>query len=140
MSATELQELEEVKGLIARGQRVGVLTYAEIVTATAELDLDETDVEELHGFLERAEIELVEEVEPAHAAAELERAPDKRGRRKPKTAVDLKPDMTADSLQLFLKDIGRSRLLTAQEKVDLTRRIERGSFDAMGYPFDSGSS
>jgi RNA polymerase primary sigma factor len=114
MSATELHELEEVKGLIARGQQLGVLTYAEIETATAELDLDETDVEELHGFLERAEIELVEEVDPAHAAAELERAPDQRGRRKPKPALDLKPEGTTDSLQLFLKDIGRARLLTAQ--------------------------
>ena len=52
MSAAELQELEEVKGLITRGQQVGVLTYAEIATATAELDLDETDVEELHGLFE----------------------------------------------------------------------------------------
>ena len=64
MSAAELHELEEVKGLIARGLQVGVLTYAEIETATAELDLDETDVEELHGFLERAEIELVEDLDP----------------------------------------------------------------------------
>ena len=67
MSATELQELEEVKGLIARGQQVGVLTYAEIEAATAELGLDETDVEELHGLLERAEIELVEEVDPSRS-------------------------------------------------------------------------
>ena len=130
MSATDFHELEEVKGLIARGQRVGVLTYAEIETATAELDLDETDIEGLHGFLERAEIELGEEVAPALAATELERAPEKRGRRKPKTAVDLKPDMTTDSLQLFLRDIGKSRLLTAEEVVDLAKRIERGSFDA----------
>jgi RNA polymerase primary sigma factor len=130
MSVAELQELEEVKGLIARGQRVGVLTYAEIATATAELSLDETDVEDLHGFLERAEIELVEEVDPALAAAEVERAPDKRGRRKPKTALDLKPDMTTDSLQLFLKDIGKARLLTAQEEADLAKRIERGDLDA----------
>jgi RNA polymerase primary sigma factor len=130
MSVAELQELEEVKGLIARGQRVGVLTYAEIATATGELGLDETDIEELHGFLERAEIELVEEVDPALAAAEVERAPDKRGRRKPKTALDLKPDMTTDSLQLFLKDIGKARLLTAQEEVELAKRIERGDVDA----------
>jgi RNA polymerase primary sigma factor len=130
MSAAELQELEEVKGLIARGQRVGVLTYAEIDTATAELDLDETDVEELHGFLERAAIELVEEVDPALAGAEVERAPDRRGRRKPKIALDLKPDMTTDSLQLFMKDIGKVRLLTAQEEVDLAKRIERGDLDA----------
>jgi RNA polymerase primary sigma factor len=131
MSVAELQELEEVKGLINRGQQIGVLTYAEIATATGELGLDETDIEELHGFLERADIELVEEIDPAAAASlSIERAPDKRGRRKPKTALDLKPDMTTDSLQLFLKDIGKVRLLTASEEVDLAKRIERGDIDA----------
>jgi len=131
MSVAELQELEEVKGLIARGRRVGVLTYAEIATATGELGLDETDIEELHGFLERADIELVEEIDPAAAASlSIERAPDKRGRRKPKTALDLKPDMTTDSLQLFLKDMGKVRLLTASEEVDVAKRIERGDLDA----------
>src|SRR5664279_2786460 len=130
MSVAELQELEEIKGLVNRGQQLGVLTFAEIAGAIAELDLDEADVEELHGFLERAEIELVEKVDPALAAAEVERAPDKRGRRKPKTALDLKPDMTTDSLQLFLRDIGKARLLTAQEEVDLAKRIWRGDVDA----------
>ncbi|MGO9901496.1 MAG: RNA polymerase sigma factor region1.1 domain-containing protein [Solirubrobacteraceae bacterium] len=47
----ELQEFEEVKGLVARGQQVGVLTYAEIATATAELALDEADVEECTACL-----------------------------------------------------------------------------------------
>ncbi|MGD0196659.1 MAG: sigma-70 family RNA polymerase sigma factor [Solirubrobacteraceae bacterium] len=131
MSVAELQELEEVKGLVTKGQQVGVLTYAEIQGAVAELDMDESDLEELHTFLERAEIELVEDIDPATAAgAEVERAPDKRGRRKAKTTLDLKPDMTTDSLQLFLKDIGKVRLLTAQEEVDLAKRIERGDLDA----------
>jgi RNA polymerase primary sigma factor len=131
MSVVELQELDEVKGLVAKGQQVGVLSYAEITKAVSELDLDESDVEELHGFFERSEIELVEDIDPAIAAsAQLERAPDKRGRRKAKTALDLKPDMTTDSLQLFLKDIGKVRLLTAQEEVDLAKRIERGDLDA----------
>src|SRR5246127_1844200 len=130
MSVAELQELEEIKGLVNRGQQLGVLTYAEVATAVSELDLDEADVEELHNFIERSEIELVEEVDPAISAAEVERARDKRGRRKPKTALNLKPDMTTDSLQLFLKDIGKVRLLTAQEEVDLAKRIERGDLDA----------
>src|SRR5213082_896568 len=113
MSVAELQELEEIKGLMNRGQALGVLTYSEVAGAVAELDLDEADVEELHGFIERAEIELVEEVDPAQAAADVERAPDKRGRRRAaKATLDLKPDMTTDSLQLFLKDIGKVRLLT----------------------------
>src|SRR6202051_403351 len=122
MSVVELQELDEVKGLLAKGRQVGVLSYAEITRAMSELDLDEADVEELHGFLERAEIQLVEEPAPALAGADPERAPDKRGRRKPKTPLDLKPDMTTDSLQLFLKDIGKVRLLTAQEEVDLAKQ------------------
>jgi RNA polymerase primary sigma factor len=129
MSVAELQELEEVKGLITLGQQLGVLTYAEIATAMAELSLEDSDVEELHGLFERSEIELVEEFDPATAASlNIERAPEKRTRRK--APLDLKPDGTTDSLQLFLKNIGRVRLLTAQEEVDLARRIERGSFEA----------
>jgi RNA polymerase primary sigma factor len=58
MSVVDLQELEEVKGLILKGQQVGVLTFAEISTALAEMDVDEADLEELHAFLERSEIEL----------------------------------------------------------------------------------
>src|SRR5450755_3882158 len=105
MSATEFQELEEVKGLIARGRQVGVLTYAEVATAMAELSLEETDVEELHGLLERCEIELVEEIDPATAESlSIERAPEKRTR--PRVVLDLKPDGTTDGLQLFLKEIG----------------------------------
>src|SRR5450755_4753372 len=110
MSAAELEELEEVKGLVVRGQQVGVLTYAEIAGAVSELDLDEADVEELHGLLERAGIELVDEVDPALAAVEVLRAPEKRSRRNP--AVDLRAEVTTDALQLFLKNIGRSRLLS----------------------------
>ena len=38
--------------------------------------------------------------------------------------------MTTDSLQLLLKDIGKVRLLTAAEEVELAKRIERGDLDA----------
>jgi RNA polymerase primary sigma factor len=131
MSVGELQELEEVKLLLTRGQATGVLTYAEVATALAEVELDEGDVEELHGYLEKSEIELVEDLDPALSAAVEERAVDPKGRRrKAKATIDLKPDMTTDSLQLFLKDIGKVRLLTAQEEVDLAKRIERGDLDA----------
>src|SRR5436190_528737 len=40
MSVAELQELEEVKTLIARGQQFGVLTHNEVATAVAARDLD----------------------------------------------------------------------------------------------------
>ena len=129
MSGTDLQELEEVKGLIAHGLQVGVLTYAEVAAATAELGLEEADVEELHGLFERCEIELVEEIDPTVAASlSIERAPEKRTRRR--APLDLQPEGTTDGLQLFLKGIGKVRLLSAREEVELAKRIERGSLEA----------
>lgn len=129
MSLAELQELEEVKGLIARGRQVGVLTYGEIDSAATEAGLDEVDAEMLHGLFERCEIELVEEIDPATAATlNIERAPDTRGRRA--AAPSLKTEGTTDALLLLLRDIGKARLLRAQEEVDLAKRIERGDLDA----------
>jgi RNA polymerase primary sigma factor len=130
MSVAELQELDEIKTLMAKGQQEGVLTYSDVATAVAELDFDESDVEELHTFIERSEIELVDDSDSAAGPPPAPEPEDKRGRRKAKTTIDLKPDMTTDSLQLFLKDIGKVRLLTAQEEVDLAKRIERGDLDA----------
>ncbi|MGI9081256.1 MAG: RNA polymerase sigma factor region1.1 domain-containing protein, partial [Thermoleophilaceae bacterium] len=60
MSVGELQELEEVKTLLTRGRQAGVLTYGEVATALAEIELDEGDIEDLHAHLEKSEIELVE--------------------------------------------------------------------------------
>ena len=129
MLVAELQELEEVKNLLTKGQQVGVLTFGEIATAVSEVDVDEGDIEELYGHLERSGIELVEDVDPAQTSAP-ERDDGKRGKRRSKATIDLKPDMTTDSLQLFLKDIGKVRLLTAAEEVELAKRIERGDLAA----------
>jgi len=126
---SELQELEEVKSLVSRGQQLGVLTFGDVAAAVSEVELEESDVEGLYGHLEQSGIELVEDLDPAQKAAAEEEAKGGRGRKRAK-ALDLKPDMTTDSLQLFLKDIGKVRLLTAAEEVDLAQRIERGDLDA----------
>src|SRR4051794_36184877 len=133
MTVGELHELDEVKMLVARGQEAGLLTFGQIATALAEVELEEGDIEEVHLVLERAEIELVEDDHPFAQGAKPLGAPEpksSRSRKKASPTLDLRPDMTTDSLQLFLKDIGKVRLLTAQEEVDLAKRIERGDLDA----------
>src|SRR4029077_19227150 len=113
------------------GQQLGVLTFGDVATAVSEVELDESDVEDLYGHLEKNGIELVEDVDPAlKSNADAERSDGKGRRKRQKQALDLKPDMTTDSLQLFLKDIGKVRLLTAAEEVELAKRIERGDLDA----------
>jgi RNA polymerase primary sigma factor len=125
MSSPELAELEEVRALIASGRQLGALTYGEVATAVAELDLDETDIEELHSFLEGCEIELVDDAAREPAAP----PPDQAQAGKP-TPLDLTPDTTTDALQVFLKGIGRVPLLTRPQELALAKRVERGEFDA----------
>jgi RNA polymerase primary sigma factor len=45
-------------------------------------------------------------------------------------AVDVTVEPSADSLRLYLRSIGRISLLTADQEVDLAKRIERGDLDA----------
>src|SRR3954452_9592292 len=131
MTVGELHELDEVKALVAKGQEAGILTFGQVAMTLAEVELEEGDIEEIHLVLERAEIELVEDDHP-FAQAARQPVPDTKSSRsrKQRPTLDLRPDMTTDSLQLFLKDIGKVRLLTAQEEVDLAKRIERGDLDA----------
>jgi RNA polymerase primary sigma factor len=126
MSSPELADLEEIRALIASGRHLGVLTHSEVATAVAELDFDETDIEELHSLLEGCEIEMVDDVAPQPAAP----PPDQAQVGKPTPPLDLTPDTTTDSLQLFLKGIGKFPLLTRPQELALAKRIERGEFDA----------
>ncbi len=89
MLVAELQELEEVKGLITRGQQLGVLTFGDIASAVSEVDLDESDVEDLYGHLEKSGIELVEDMDPAQKAAAEAMPADtgKKGRRRQKAGA-----------------------------------------------------
>ena len=129
MSVAELQELEEVKLLLTKGQTAGVLTYAEVAIALAEVELDEGDIEDLHGTSRSRRSSWSRRSTPRSEQRPRWSARPTSAARK-KATIDLKPDMTTDSLQLFLKDIGKVRLLTAQEEVDLAKRIERGDLDA----------
>ena len=97
MLVTELQELEEVKGLLTKGQQVGVLSYGEIASAVSEVDVDEGDIEELYGHIEKTGIELVEDSDPAQIAGARARSPTASAAAAARrTTLDLKPDMTTD--------------------------------------------
>ena len=83
MLVGELHELEEVKGLLTKGQQLGVLSYGEVASALSEVDIDEGDVEELYGHFEKSGIEMVDDVDPAQKAGpEREVESGKRGRRR----------------------------------------------------------
>jgi RNA polymerase primary sigma factor len=103
------------KALVRQGQEAGFLTQDEIALALEEVDLDTAQVNELHQAFEELNIEVLEVAPEEEAEVELE--PEAH-------------DVSTDSLQLFLKDIGRVPLLTAAQEVELSKRIERGEHRA----------
>jgi RNA polymerase primary sigma factor len=114
-SIGEVLETDEAKALLETGREAGSLTTEEIARALAELELDAAQIDEFYGALEELQIEVVdsnaEEVEREEPAAEAR-------------------EVSTDSLQLFLKDIGKVDLLTAAQEVELAKRIERGEHRA----------
>jgi RNA polymerase primary sigma factor len=101
----------EAKTLLESGKLAGKLLAEDIASALDELDLDAAQIDEFYSALDELQIEVVERDEPE---AEVE---------EPK-------EVSTDTLQLFLKDIGKVPLLTAAQEVELAKRIERGEHAA----------
>jgi RNA polymerase primary sigma factor len=116
MSAVELDGLEEITGLAARGQLLGALSPGEPVGAIADLELDPADLAELRRVLDAETLEALDE--------DGEPPPPARG------PLDLDADSTIDSLRVFLREVGKVPLLTSRDELQLARRIERGDLQA----------
>jgi len=111
-----LPDVEELRQLVEQGVEKGVLTYAEIANVLEEIELSKEQVEELHGYLLDSGVEVVEEVGKPPEPAPGEKGP----------TLDLTVEPSLDSLRLYLREIGRVSLLTADQEVSLAKRIERG--------------
>ena len=108
----EVLETDEAKGLLETGREAGSLSMEEIALALGELELDAAQVDDFYHALEEQQIEVVD------------------GREEAERPVEQPREVTTDSLQLFLKDIGKVDLLTAAQEVELAKRIERGEHRA----------
>ena len=117
-----LPDIAELRTLAARGHQRGVLTHDEVTTALERANVSSGLAEEFHQYIAAAGIEIVDvddadaqvDLQPSGTAAEL----------------DLTVDPSLDSLRLYLRQIGRVPLLTAEQEVSLAKRIERGDPDA----------
>jgi RNA polymerase primary sigma factor len=106
-----------IEALISRGDELGCLNLSEVSELTHELDLSDDEAQALADRLEARGIDVSDDCgreadgPPTYANGEL-------------------AAMTGDALQLFLRDIRRYPLLSAEEEIELAKRIERGDLEA----------
>src|SRR5919106_2144112 len=114
----EVLDTQAGRSLVESAEERGYIEPAELEALALELDLGDEDVAQVLHELESIGLEVGAPV-VVDVAEETEEV--------------LPPDPVTgagDSLQLFLADVGRHKLLTAAEEVTLAKRIEKGDLVA----------
>ena len=121
-----LPEVEELQKLVETGKEKGFLTYDEIVIGLEEVELTKEQIEDFTTYLIDHGVELVEGEQ--HKTLPHEQPLVEEEKSAPKLDLTVEPSL--DSLRLYLREIGKVPLLTADQEVYLAKRIERGDMVA----------
>ncbi|HZT15894.1 MAG TPA: RNA polymerase sigma factor RpoD [Gaiellaceae bacterium] len=122
-----LPDVEELQKLVEIGKEKGFLTYDDIVSGLEEIELSKEQVEDFTTYLIDHGIELVEGEQHKRLPHEQPLV-EEEVKAAPKLDLTVEPSL--DSLRLYLREIGKVPLLTADQEVYLAKRIERGDMTA----------
>ena len=113
-----------LKELIEKGKSKGMLTYKEIIAAFAEIELSSEHIEKVYETFETLGIELVGDIDDEIKDIEQEGEEDLDDLSVPEgISMD-------DPVRMYLKEIGKVHLLSAEEEVELAKKMEEGDISA----------
>ena len=113
------ESIEEIKNkLIKDGKKDGKLTYEEIGDAFDKYEIDSDDIDELYKVFEKEGIKLVDKKDSKDDEDEVDVT---------KEDLSVPKGVTVDDpVRMYLKEIGKISLLTAEEEVEIAKRMEAG--------------
>ena len=121
------QDSDELRSLISEGRERGYLTFEQIASTLEEVEVTKEQVQDLHGYLIEHGVDVIAQ-DGLTAYKEAKEAGQLGQAKKPELDLTIEPSL--DSLRLYLRSIGRVELLTADQEIELAKRIERGDMGA----------
>ncbi len=129
-SGTDLTE--KIKELVRLAQEQGYLTYGDINDALPDNLVTAEDLDEIYIKLRNLEIDIVDqaEVDRPKPAEQEEEQPDDKARL----------DILDDPVRMYLKQMGQVPLLTREQEVEISKRIEENENEVKRIIYSFGFS
>ena len=115
---------KNLKKLILEGRKAGFITQDDILKAFPDA---ENNIEQLDDLYTRFIDEGIDVLDTYTTEEDKETALDDRG---VEILAALDKDITTDPVRMYLREIGKIKLLTREEEVDLAQRVEKDELAA----------